>query len=90
MGLAEKNDQLRQWVQVKLAHRQVRYYAKPAIYLMSKKRDVMNETVRQALQQAHLYSDRVDYSIIKLPPRAITVAAGIIGNRRGFLCADRG
>ncbi len=32
MGLAEKNDQLRQWVQEKLAHRQVRYYAE-ASYL---------------------------------------------------------
>ncbi len=47
----------------------------------------MNEAVRQALQQAHLYSDRVDYSIIKLPPRAITVAAGIIAEIGEAFCA---
>lgn len=47
----------------------------------------MNETVRQALQKAHLYTDGVDYSIIKLPPRAITVAAGIIAEIGEAFCA---
>ncbi|MBA3870019.1 MAG: ACT domain-containing protein [Anaerolineae bacterium] len=47
----------------------------------------MNEAVRQALQQAKLYSDSVDYSIIKLPARAITVAAGIIAEIGEAFCA---
>jgi len=47
----------------------------------------MNQAVRQALQQTNLYSDGVDYSIIKLHPRAITVAAGIIAEIGEAFCA---
>jgi hypothetical protein len=46
----------------------------------------MNEAVRKALQQANLYTDGVDYSIIKLPPRAITVAAGIVAEIGESFC----
>jgi hypothetical protein len=54
---------------------------------MNEKRNLMNEAVRQALQQAQLYSDGIDYSIIKLPARAITVAAGIIAEIGEAFCA---
>ena len=47
----------------------------------------MNEVVRQALKQTLLFSDGVDYSIIKLPPRAITVAAGIVAEIGEAFCA---
>jgi len=47
----------------------------------------MNQEVQQALRQAQLYSDGVDYLIIKLPPRAITVAAGIIAEIGEAFCA---
>jgi hypothetical protein len=53
---------------------------------MNEKRDVMNEAVRKALQEVHLYTDGVDYSIIKLPPRAITVAAGIVAEIGEAFC----
>ena len=46
----------------------------------------MNQAVQQALRQAQLYSDGIDYSIIKLPPRAITVAAGIIAEIGEAFC----
>jgi len=46
----------------------------------------MNQPVQQALRQAQLYSDGVDYSIIKLPPRAITVAAGIVAEIGEAFC----
>jgi hypothetical protein len=38
----------------------------------------MAQTVEQALQQAKLYRDETLYSIIHLPPNAITAAAGIV------------
>jgi hypothetical protein len=47
----------------------------------------MNEAVRQALKQAQLYSDGIDYLVIKLPARAITVAAGIIAEIGEAFCA---
>jgi hypothetical protein len=53
---------------------------------MNEKRDFMNEAVRKALQQTQLYSDGVDYSIIKLPPRAITAAAGVIAEIGEAFC----
>ena len=46
----------------------------------------MNEAVRKALRDAHLYSDGVDYSIIRLPPRAITAAAGIVAEISEAFC----
>ncbi len=46
----------------------------------------MKEAVRQALKQTLLFSDGVDYSIIKLPPRAITVAAGIVAEIGEAFC----
>lgn len=53
---------------------------------MNEKRDHMNEAVRKALQQVRLYTDEVDYSIIKLPARAITVAAGIVAEIGEAFC----
>ena len=47
----------------------------------------MNQAVQQAIKQAHLYTDGVDYSIIKLPARAITVAAGIVAEIGEAFCA---
>src|SRR5438045_135726 len=47
----------------------------------------MNEVVQRALQQAQLFSDGVDYSVIKLPARAITVAAGIVAEIGEAFCA---
>jgi len=38
----------------------------------------MNPDVISALKKTSLYSDGVDYAVVKLPARAITVAAGII------------
>lgn len=38
----------------------------------------MNQDVLSALKQTTLYSDGVDYAVIKLPARAITAAAGIV------------
>ncbi len=38
----------------------------------------MAQTVRQALQQAQLYTDDTLYSLIHLPPNGITAAAGIL------------
>jgi hypothetical protein len=52
----------------------------------------VTQTVDQILSQATFYSDEVDYVIIKLHPRAITVAAGIlaeIGEPFGALIVDK-
>ena len=38
----------------------------------------MAQTIQQALFDATLYSDALNYRFIKLPPNAITVAAGIV------------
>ncbi len=38
----------------------------------------MNQEVSLALKQTRLYSDDVDYAVIKLPARAIMAAAGIV------------
>lgn len=46
----------------------------------------MNEDVRKALKHASLYSDGIDYALIKLPPVAITVAAGIIAEIGEAFC----
>jgi hypothetical protein len=47
----------------------------------------MNQAVIQALQKATLYSDGVDYSVIKLPARAITVSAGVVAEIGEAFCA---
>ncbi len=47
----------------------------------------MEDTVRQALQQSSLSSDEVNYAVIKLPARAITVAAGIVAEIGEAFCA---
>lgn len=38
----------------------------------------MTQSAAAVLAQADLYTDGVDYSITRLPPKAITVAAGIV------------
>ena len=38
----------------------------------------MTQTARQALREADLYTDGIDYHVLKLPPNGITVAAGIV------------
>lgn len=38
----------------------------------------MSQTVNQALTQMKLYTDGVDYHLLKLHPRAIILAAGIV------------
>ena len=38
----------------------------------------MNQDVSLALKMTTLYSDGVDYAVVKLPARAIMVAAGIV------------
>ena len=47
----------------------------------------MNKAVQQALQKAQLFSDGIDYSVIKLPARAITVAAGVVAEIGEAFCA---
>lgn len=52
----------------------------------------MAQTVQQALQQARLYSDDVQYRLVHLPPNGITAAAGIIaeiGEPFAALIADK-
>ena len=53
---------------------------------------IMTDNVRKLLAQARFYTDSNDYVLIKLPARAITVAAGIlaeIGEPFGALVADK-
>jgi hypothetical protein len=38
----------------------------------------MTQSASAVLAQADLYTDGIDYAIIRLPPKAITVAAGIV------------
>lgn len=38
----------------------------------------MTQSASAVLAQADLYTNSIDYSIIRLPPKAITVAAGIV------------
>lgn len=45
------------------------------------------QTIEQALAQAKLYTDQIDYTVIRLPARAITVAAGIIAEISEPFCA---
>ncbi len=47
----------------------------------------MAQTVEQALQQARLLVDEQDYLSLRLPARAITVAAGIIAEVGDPFCA---
>jgi hypothetical protein len=47
----------------------------------------MSQTAEQALKQAVLYTDEVDYALIKLPPKAITAAASIIAEIGEAFCA---
>ena len=47
----------------------------------------MSQTVEQALAQARLISDGRDYTLIKLPARAITAAAGVIAEIGEPFCA---
>ncbi|MBI5669774.1 MAG: ACT domain-containing protein [Chloroflexi bacterium] len=52
----------------------------------------MEQTVEQALSQANLVSDGTEYALVKLPPKAITAAAGVIaaiGEPFCALIADR-
>lgn len=44
-------------------------------------------TVEQALAQATLYTDEVDYTIVRLPPGAIMAAAGIVAEIGEAFCA---
>ncbi len=46
----------------------------------------MNQEVILALKQTRLYSDGVDYAVIKLPAGAITVAAGIVAEIGEAFC----
>ncbi len=46
----------------------------------------MAQTVEQALQQARLIVDEQDYLFLRLPARAITVAAGIIAELGDPFC----
>lgn len=47
----------------------------------------MAQTVEQAIAQTKLYTDDIVYALIKLPPQAITVAAGIIAEIGEAFCA---
>ena len=52
----------------------------------------MPQSVKQILAQSTFYTDGTDYTLIKLPARAITVAAGIIaevGEPFGALIVDK-
>ena len=63
---------------------------KPLISLTSDQ--YMPQTVEQALQAAKLYTDNIEYSLIHLPPNAITAAAGVlaeIGEPFGAIIADK-
>lgn len=47
----------------------------------------MEDAVRHALKQTSISSDGVDYAVIKLPARAITMAAGIVAEIGEAFCA---
>ncbi len=47
----------------------------------------MYQTAEQAIKQATLYTDKVDYALIRLPFQAITPAAGIIAEIGEAFCA---
>lgn len=52
----------------------------------------MTQAVKSALADATFYSDHTDYALIKFPPAAITVAAGIlaeIGEPFGAMIVDK-
>jgi hypothetical protein len=52
----------------------------------------MPQTIEQVLKDARLYSDDQAYRLIKLPPNAITAAAGVlaeVGEPFGALLADK-
>ena len=52
----------------------------------------MSRSIDRILSQATFYSDGIDYSLIRLPARAITIAAGIvaeIGEPFGALIVDK-
>lgn len=52
----------------------------------------MSQTADQALAQSQLYSDGIEYILVRFPPRAITAAAGVlaeIGEPFGALIADK-
>ncbi len=45
------------------------------------------QTVKQALAQARLVTDNTEYVVVKLPPRGITAAAGVIAEIGEAFCA---
>lgn len=47
----------------------------------------MNRTVHQVLRGAELYSDGRPYRVVKLPPNAITLAAGVMAEAGLPFCA---
>lgn len=47
----------------------------------------MTQTIRAALAQANFYSDGDSYALVKLHPKAITAAAGIIAEIGDPFCA---
>ena len=47
----------------------------------------MTPTVKQILRQATLYSDAQSYTFVKLPPGAITAAAGLVASIGEPFCA---
>ncbi len=52
----------------------------------------MSQTVEQALRQARFVADSQEYRLLRLPPGAITAAAGVlaeIGEPFGAVLADR-
>ncbi|MGQ9887019.1 MAG: ACT domain-containing protein [Aggregatilineales bacterium] len=52
----------------------------------------MSQTVEQALQQARFLADSQEYRLLRLPPSAITAAAGVlaeIGEPFGAVLADQ-
>ena len=48
---------------------------------------MMPQTVEETLVQAKLVTDGTDYVLVKLPPRAITAAAGVIAEIGEPFCA---
>ena len=47
----------------------------------------MSQTVADALRHAHLYSDGRIYRMLKLPPTAVTLAAGVVAEIAQPFCA---
>lgn len=47
----------------------------------------MPQTPVEALKNAALYTDHQDYALVKLPPKAITAAAGVIAQVSEPFCA---